>query len=162
MVHLTQFVFWLVTCAMLTKTVFAVCLECGGTCTTREISPHIGLSALTVIRLVTVLQERSSCAVLQNDGCVLSVICNGQQIQAQSSAEAEVNAAVMGMQDMLHVQKRLACFGETMRVRVRVDSLGAGFDSMSDIGTKPLGSKVFERHLDAGTVEAVMHIKSRI
>ena len=46
-------------------------------------------------------RKSSSCAVLQVDGCVLSVICRGQQIRAQSSAEAEVYAQEVGMNEML-------------------------------------------------------------
>ena len=83
----------------------------------------------------------SSCAALQVDGCVLLVTCRGQQIRAQSSAGAEVCAAIMGMQEMLHVQELLELVGESERARLRMDS-SAGRSVLLEVG---LGRT---RHLD--------------
>ena len=62
------------------------------------------------------------CAVLQVGGWVVSAICRGQPIRAPSLDEAEVYAAVMGLNKMLHVQELFAWIGEPMALRLRMES----------------------------------------
>ena len=62
------------------------------------------------------------CAVLQVGGCVVSAICRGQPIRAPSLDEAEVYAAVMGLNKMLHVQELFAWIGEPIKARLRMES----------------------------------------
>ena len=53
---------------------------------------------------------------------MLLVICRGQKIRAQSSAEADDYAAVKGMKEMLHVQEILGWMGEPMISSLRMNS----------------------------------------
>ena len=47
------------------------------------------------------------CAVVSVDGSALATVCRGQSVLAQSSAEAEVYAAVMGLCEALHLRSCL-------------------------------------------------------
>lgn len=67
-------------------------------------------------------RKSASCAVLVVEDCVLAVICRGQAVRAQSSAEAEAYAAVMGAKEAIHLQELLAWMGEPVRIRLRMDS----------------------------------------
>ena len=117
--------------------------------------------------------KRTSCAVLQVDGC-------------QSSSEAKVHAAVMGLKELRHFLELLSWNGEPMRARWRMHSAACrsvllrvgvrqirhlevnvfwaqgqprsgrlvvekcdGSTNVSDIGTMPLSATVFEWHRDA-------------
>ena len=64
-------------------------------------------------------RKRSSCVVWQVGGCVLSVICRGQQIRAQSSAEAEVFAEQWWEWKICFTCK--SSMGESMRARLWID-----------------------------------------
>lgn len=46
-----------------------------------------------------------SCAVMEVAGCVVCVICRGQGVKAQSSAESELYAAAMGLSEGAHLQQ---------------------------------------------------------
>ena len=47
-------------------------------------------------------RKSASCVALHVDGCVMLEICRGQLIRAQSTAEAAVHAAVMGLKELQH------------------------------------------------------------
>ncbi len=55
----------------------------------------------------------------------LTLICRGQAVRAQSSAEAEVYAGVMGIKEAIHVQQLLGWMGEPVRIRLRMDGAAA-------------------------------------
>ncbi len=70
-------------------------------------------------------RKSSSCAVLQSGACTLTCISRGQGIRSQSSTEAEVYGAVMGVMEACHLQQLLAWLGEPLRLRLSLDSSAA-------------------------------------
>ncbi len=63
--------------------------------------------------------------MLTLDGMPLTLICLGQVVRAQSSAEAEVYAGVMGIKESIHVQELFGWIGEPVRIRLREDATAA-------------------------------------
>ena len=72
-----------------------------------------------------VTRKSTSCAVLKLGTMTLTLICRGQAVRAQSSAEAEVFAGVMGIKEAIHVQQLLGWMGEPVRIRLRMDAAAA-------------------------------------
>jgi hypothetical protein len=70
-------------------------------------------------------RKSTSCAVLVVGAMTLTLICRGQAVRAQSSAEAEVYAGVMGVKEAIHVQQLLGWIGEPVRIRLRMDAAAA-------------------------------------
>ena len=69
-----------------------------------------------------VTRKSTSCAVLKLGEMTLTLICRGQAVRAQSSAEAEVYAGVMGTKEAIHVQQLLGWTAEPVRIRLRMDA----------------------------------------
>ena len=70
-------------------------------------------------------RKSSSCAVLQAAACTLTCISRGQGVRSQSSTEAEIYGAVMGVMEACHLQQLLAWMGEPLRLRLSLDSSAA-------------------------------------
>ena len=56
---------------------------------------------------------------------MLTLLFRGQAVRAQSSAEAEVYAGAMGIEESIHVQQLLGWIGEPVRIRLRMDAAAA-------------------------------------
>jgi hypothetical protein len=80
-----------------------------------------------------VTRRSASREMLTLDGTPLALIRRGQGVRAQSSAEAQVYAGVMGIKESLQPQELLGWLGELVRGRLGMDT-SAGRSVFSRIG----------------------------